>query len=191
MKVILMEKVPFLGSVGEIVQVSPGYGRNYLLPRKLAVVASEKSERELQNYRRRLAKKIAEEKERSLSIQKKLEGLTLEVRRKVGSRGKLFGAVTTLDISKELTERGIHVERRSMSLERPIKSLGLFDVRFKNSTGVDVSFQVKVSPDSIDEDGKQVEVSESSGMSEMSEGNEGNEGNEDSEGSENSENVES
>jgi large subunit ribosomal protein L9 len=144
MKVILVERVPTLGNVGEIVNVSQGYGRNYLIPNKKAVLADDGHKAELENSRKRLQKKMDGEKKEALGLKKKVEGLKLELVKKVGASGRLFGTVTTSELSKHLGEKGIVIERRTLIVSEPIKKVGNFTVTAKLFTDVEASFQVKV-----------------------------------------------
>src|SRR5690606_5309189 len=102
MKVILTEKVPTLGNVGEIVNISAGYARNFIIPNKLGVVADEGNKNALANQQKALAKKVAEQKAEAEATKKKIAGLSLEFVKKVGANGKLFGAITTQDLVTEL-----------------------------------------------------------------------------------------
>lgn len=147
MKVILTEKVKTLGMIGEIVNVSAGYARNFLFPRKLAILADEKNANILKDKQKALAKKVAAEKGEAEALKKKLEGQTVELIKKVGSNGRLFGAVTTAEIAKELEAKGIHVERRLLTVEGSIKSLGTYDVKAKLFEGVVATFKLKVAID--------------------------------------------
>src|SRR5690606_27090863 len=123
MKVILTEKVKALGMIGEIVNVSAGYARNFLFPRKLAVLADEKNANVLKDKQKALAKKVAAEKDAAEEQKKKIEGKTIELIKKVGTTGRLFGAVTTTEIAKEIEKLGVSIERRLITVES-IKSLG-------------------------------------------------------------------
>ena len=147
MKVILTEKVKALGMLGEIVNVSAGYARNFLFPRKLAILADEKNSNVLKDKQKALAKKVAAEKGEAEALKKKLEGLTVELIKKVGSNGRLFGAVTTAEISKELEAKGIHVERRLLNVEGSIKSLGTYEVKARLFNDVTATFKLKVAID--------------------------------------------
>ena len=144
MKVILTETVRSLGNIGEIVNVSAGHARNFLLPQSLAVFADEGNERALENQKRALGKKITQQKEQAQTTKKQLHDLEIELTKKVGANGKLFGTVTTNELSRELAGRGIDVERRLLSLDSPIKSVGTFSVKAKLFEGVMGEFQVKV-----------------------------------------------
>ena len=147
MKVILTEKVPALGNIGDIVNVSAGHARNYLVPNGFAMVADESNKRLLAAQQKSLGKKIKAQKDAALEIKKKVEGMTIELIKKVGASGKLFGTVTNAELSKELENKGVLVERRLIHLEAPIKGLGLFNAKAKIFQDVEASFKVKVSID--------------------------------------------
>ena len=147
MKVILTEKVTHLGNIGEIVNVSQGHARNYLIPNRLAVLADEGNKKLLEDQQRRLAKKIDAEKAVAMETKKQLEGLTIELVRKVGGSGKLFGTVTNIELSRELKKKDIEVERRIIVIENPIKTLGNFDVKVKLFQDVEAVFKVNITMD--------------------------------------------
>ncbi len=147
MKVILTEKVPALGNIGEIVNVSAGHARNYLVPNGFAMVADEGNKNLLAAQQKSLAKKIQGQKDVALELKKKIEGTTIELIKKVGASGKLFGTVTNAELSKELESRGLVVERRLIHLESPIKGLGIFNAKAKIFQDVEATFKVKVSID--------------------------------------------
>lgn len=131
MKVILREDIPRLGSVGQTVEVKSGYGRNYLLPRNLAVPATKanllaKSEIEKQHEIREKKRRRGAEK-----VRDHIEKLSLSVDVLVGEEDKLFGSVTNADISKLLEEQGVRVDKRMIQLEEPIKALGVYTVPVK------------------------------------------------------------
>ena len=147
MKVILTEKIPALGNIGEVVIVSPGYARNFLVPQKKAMILDERSMGVLQGQRRALGKKIQEEKDLALESKTKLDGVTLEFVKRVGANGKLFGSVTTSELAKKLLEKGIEVERRSLQPEIPIKTVGMFKVKAKLFSDIETDFNVKVEMD--------------------------------------------
>lgn len=148
MKVILLEKVKALGNIGEIVNVAEGFARNYLMPRRLALVADAKNANVLKDKQKALGKKVAEEKAGAEAIKKKLDGTTIELIKKVGLNGKIFGSVTSQDISAELEKKGIIVGRRLITIEGAVKSLGTYDAKAKLfGNDVVASFKVKVSID--------------------------------------------
>ncbi len=147
MKVILIEKVKTLGTIGEIVNVSAGFARNYLYPNKLAILADEKNSNVLKDKQKALAKKIDAEKNAALAVKKKLEGITVELIKKVGANGRLFGAVTSTEIAKELEKAGVAIERRLLSFDGSIKSLGTYEVKAKLFNDVVATFNLKVAID--------------------------------------------
>lgn len=147
MKVILTEKVPTLGNVGEVVNVSPGYARNFLIPGRKAVVADEGNTAQMNHYNKMLGKKVEAQKNDAMDVKKKLDGFNLDFVKKVGSNGRLFGTITTVELSKELETQGITVERRVLSVDRPIKTVGAYTVTAKLFEGVQAEFNVKVEMD--------------------------------------------
>jgi large subunit ribosomal protein L9 len=149
MKVILTEKVKALGDVGEVVKVAEGFGRNYLLPKKFAVMADEGNKKQLADYQKRLGKKVEAEKNAAEELKAKINGITLDYIKKVGTNGKLFGTVTTTELAKDLESKGFQVERRQIIIEAPIKTLGTFDVKVKLFKGVEAAFKVKIEIDPL------------------------------------------
>jgi large subunit ribosomal protein L9 len=147
MKVILTEKVPALGNIGEIVNVSAGHARNYLVPNGFAMVADDSNKKLLAAQQKSLGKKIQAQKDAANEIKKKIEGMTLDLIKKVGASGKLFGTVTNAELSKELENRGVTVERRLIHLDAPIKGLGIFTAKAKIFQDVEATFKIKVSID--------------------------------------------
>ena len=147
MEVILREDVPHLGGMGDLVKVKPGYARNYLLPRGLAVVADTRNVRALEHQRR----VVAEKRERTLrtaqTFAQKLSALRLTIKARAGEEGKLFGSVTNLDIERALAAAGVPVERRRIRLEEPIKTLGEHRVPVHLGVGVDTEVTVSVEPE--------------------------------------------
>jgi large subunit ribosomal protein L9 len=147
MKVILTERVTALGNVGEIYNVSPGYARNYLFPKSLAVLADESNKKFLENQQRQLAKKVAEHKKEAEDLKSKLEGKTLNFLKRVAGNGKLFGTVSANDIVKELQKAGLEVEKRLITIPNPIKTMGKFDIVAKIFDGVEATFHAVVEMD--------------------------------------------
>ncbi len=144
MRVILKSEVPNLGDAGDIVKVAPGYGRNYLLPRGLAIPASEGSLKELE-HQKRIAeairrKQLAGAKEAAA----RLENSAVSIRREAGEDDKLFGSVTNRDIAEALAAEGVEIDRRSIKLEEPIKNIGLFTVPIRLHRDVTASVRVYV-----------------------------------------------
>ena len=144
MKVILTEKVPTLGNVGEIVNISAGYARNFVIPNKLGVIADAGNAKALANQQKALAKKVAEQKADAQSVKSTIVGLTLEFVKKAGANGKLFGAITTLDLSSELKSKGIEIERRLITVNNAMKNLGKFTAKVKLFQGVEAEFKINI-----------------------------------------------
>lgn len=144
MKVILTDKVRSLGNIGEIVNVSQGFARNYLIPNSLAKLADESNAKQMADYQKMLAKKVAEEKATAEEVAKKVSGITINLIKKIGGNGRLFGTVTNAELSKELEAQGVHVEKRLISIESPIKSLGEYTISAKLFKGIEAKFKVKV-----------------------------------------------
>jgi large subunit ribosomal protein L9 len=146
MKVILSEDVTNLGKMGSTVNVADGYARNFLLPRRLAVRADSGSAKQIDHEMRVIHRR--EEKQRAILAEfaKKLEGLTVEIKARAGEEEKIFGSVTTANISEKLAELGHQIDRKSIALEEPIKSLGIFGVPIRLASGIEATIKVWVSP---------------------------------------------
>ena len=128
MEVILKEDVPKLGHRGEVVKVAEGYGRNYLLPRKLAVEATSANKAVIEQMKQSAIRKSAAEKADSEALSKQLEGVSLSFQRKAGEKDHLFGSVTSADIAEALEHKGFNIDRRKIHLNEPLKNLGEFEV---------------------------------------------------------------
>lgn len=152
MKVILNEKVKALGTVGQTVNVSNGYARNFLFPNGLAVLADASNKAQSEHMNKILAAKIAEEKSAAAAIAKKVSGVKIEMIKRVGMGGKLFGSVTTQDLSVELSKLGFDVERKSLVLDKPVKGLGVYSVKAKLFKDVEADFTLTVSMDPAQEE---------------------------------------
>jgi len=144
MKVILKVNVDSLGKAGEIIKVADGYARNYLIPKGLAVEASNWSMKALEHEKSRIIKKIETERKKAEVMVEKIQGVTCTISRRVGEQDKLFGSVTTKDIESSLIEQGIEIERKMIILEEPIKSLGEFPVKIKFQPGITAEITVTV-----------------------------------------------
>jgi len=144
MKLILREDVPSLGRGGDLVEVKRGYGRNYLLPRGLAVLANPENVREIEHQKQVAAAKAAKLKASAEAVAKRLSETPLALRRKVGEQDKLYGSVTALDIAEALVARGLEIDRRSIDLAEPIKTLGDFEVAVRLHSQVVGKVKVKV-----------------------------------------------
>ena len=144
MKVILKEDIPRLGTMGETVQVAPGYGRNYLIPQGKAALATSKNFKELEHQRQLILRKAELIRKDAESFAEKFRGLTLTLARKVGEEDKIYGSVSVSDISQALKEAGVEIERKLIKLDAPIKSLGEFQVPVKVHADVTAEITVQV-----------------------------------------------
>ncbi len=144
MKVILKDNVQSLGKMGDVVNVSVGYARNYLIPKGLAAEASEKNIKALEHERGVIERKAEKEQKKAESLRDEMANVTCIIKRKVGEQDKLFGSVTSKDIEKALEEQGIKVDKKSISIDEPIKSLGEFPVTIKLYHGVTSEVKVVV-----------------------------------------------
>jgi large subunit ribosomal protein L9 len=131
MEVILKEDVNKLGHRGDVVKIADGYGRNYLLPGKLAIEATANNKAVIEQMKGSSIRKLAKEKVIAEDLAKQLEAVELVFERKVGENDHLFGSVTSGDIAHQLEEKGYAIDRRKISLEEPLKSLGEFHVPIK------------------------------------------------------------
>lgn len=131
MQVILHEDVEKLGARGQVVEVAPGYARNYLIPQKLAVPVTPQNLKALERMRVAFAKREAEEKGAAEILSGLLAGCTVKLTRKAGESDHLFGSVTSGDISESLAAQGFTIDKRKIQLDEPIKLLGEFDVPVK------------------------------------------------------------
>lgn len=144
MKVILKDNVESLGKMGDIVNVSIGYARNYLIPKGLAVEASNKNIKALELEKGVIKRKEEKQQKRAESLRDDLAKVTCIIKRKVGEQDKLFGSVTSKDIEKALEEQGIQVDKKNISIDDPIKSVGEFPVTVKLYHGVTSEIKVVV-----------------------------------------------
>jgi large subunit ribosomal protein L9 len=131
MQVILLQNVPSLGKAGDLVKVSDGYGRNYLIPQRKAILATEKSLKVIEHQKRQVQQSMGKAKKDAEKLGQRIEKLSCTFAKTVGESGKLFGSVTSMDIENYLRENGIEVDRKKISLEEPIKNLGIFTVPIK------------------------------------------------------------
>ncbi len=144
MEVILREHVEHLGRRGEIVKVADGYARNYLLPRKLALLATEGNKKQIERERAKLEAREAEEKGVAEAIADRMANLEVVIARKVGETEALYGSVTTADVAEALAAKGFDIDRRKIQLAEPIKKLGDFDLPIKLQREVIATVKVRV-----------------------------------------------
>ena len=156
MKVILLEPMENLGDVGDVVNVKPGYARNYLFPRGLAAPATPSNLKALEAKIRAQAKRAAERKAEAERLKEMLEPLTLKIKVKAGET-KIYGSVTARDIARELEEQhGITIDPKRLQLARPIKELGAYEIVYKPHPEVPITLKVWV----LNEEGRGVFIAE-------------------------------
>ncbi|CDO60866.1 LSU ribosomal protein L9p [Candidatus Phaeomarinobacter ectocarpi] len=144
MDVILLERVEKLGQMGDVVDVKPGYARNFLLPRGKALRANKANRQRFENERAQLEARNLELRTEAEAVQVKLDGESVTVIRQASESGQLYGSVATRDIAEGLTEGGFSVERQQVVLQRPIKVLGLHDVTVRLHPEVTATVTVNV-----------------------------------------------
>jgi large subunit ribosomal protein L9 len=143
-ELILRDDVANLGKIGDVVRVKPGYARNFLLPRGLAIEASTKNLRVLEHQKRVIAVKADRDLKDAEGRAKQVEGLALKVQARAGEEGRLFGSVTNIDVERLLAARGIQVDRRRIELDEPIKQLGTYPIVVAIGRGVRATIQLTV-----------------------------------------------
>lgn len=144
MQVILKENVDNLGTIGDVVRVTGGFARNFLLPKGLAVVASAKEMEQVEHHKRALRNKLAKLKAEKDEYRKQLEAVSLVIRRKAGENNKLFGSITSQDVHEALEQKGFKVDRKAIDLDTPIKKLGSAKVPVRLMEGVVAQLNVSV-----------------------------------------------
>ncbi|HOK44542.1 MAG TPA: 50S ribosomal protein L9 [Bryobacteraceae bacterium] len=150
MEVILREDIEKLGSRGQIVKVADGYARNFLLPRRLAVVATEANKKIVEQERQAHLRREAKEKAAAEELAKMMAGVVLTIAQKAGEQEQLFGSVTAKDIAEALAQQGYQVDRRKVHLEDPIKQLGEYKVPIRLHREVTVEITVQVVPEATE-----------------------------------------
>jgi large subunit ribosomal protein L9 len=144
MEVILREHVDNLGRRGDLVKVADGYARNYLLPRKMALLATEGNKKVIEREKQKFDVQEAEEQKVAQAVADRLANVEVEIARRVGEHDTLFGSVTNADIAESLAAKGFEIDRRKVQLNEPFKKLGEFTVPVKLHRDVVVSLKVKV-----------------------------------------------
>jgi large subunit ribosomal protein L9 len=147
MKVILTEEIKSLGLPGAVVDVSDGYARNFLLPRRKAMLATPGNVKQAERLQRQTQIKLAQEREAAEQQARRLEGLTVTITAQVGEGGKLFGSVTTKDIAAALEPLGVSVDKRLIELETPIRQTGDFTAVVRLHPSVSAPLRVSVVPE--------------------------------------------
>lgn len=144
MKVILKEDVKSIGSMGQVVDVSDGFARNYLVPRGLAVEANVKNIRSLEHEKKVIQEKARKVKNTVQDLADRLANMTVVIKTKAGEEGKLFGSVTTMDIAEQLKNQGIEIDKKKISLDEPIKRLGTYAVNLKLHSEITAQVNMQV-----------------------------------------------
>jgi large subunit ribosomal protein L9 len=152
MKVILLRDLETLGYEGDIADVARGYARNYLIPKGLAIEASEANLKALEMRRKKILAKRTKDKEEAEAVREKLSEITIRVKAKAGEEGKLYGSVTSRDIAQQLDAQGVEVDRRKIIIDEAIRSLGEFQVPIKLHPEVVATIKVVVEGEEKEQD---------------------------------------
>jgi large subunit ribosomal protein L9 len=144
MEVILKEDVAKLGSRGDVVKVAEGYGRNFLLPRRLAIEASIGNKKVIEQMRAAAVRRSAKEKAQAEELSKQFDGVSISFQRRSGEHDQLFGSVTSGDLADALEKKGFNIDRRKIHLHDPLKTLGEFTVPVKLHKDVTAHFKVVI-----------------------------------------------
>jgi large subunit ribosomal protein L9 len=147
MEVILREHVDNLGKRGEVVKVADGYARNYLLPRKLALLVTEGNKKQIERERAKFEAKEAEEKKIVSAMADRLANVEVVIARRVGENNVLYGSVTTSDIAEALAAKGFEIDRRKIVLSEPLKQIGDVDLPIKLHREITTNVKVRVVPE--------------------------------------------
>ncbi len=141
MQVILTQDVSNLGKAGELVTVKPGFGRNYLVPRGMAVSATVHNKNRLDHEKAVIERRVAKERANATEIAAKVNVITLQFERNVGEDQKLFGSVTNRDIQEQLKRAGVEIDHRWIALDQPVKALGKYEVVVRLTSGVSANLK--------------------------------------------------
>lgn len=144
MEVILKEDVPKLGNRGDVIKVAEGYGRNFLLPKKLAIEASKANKAVIEQMKAAALRRSAKEKSQAEELSKQFDGVTVSFVRRSGEHDQLFGSVTSSDVAEALEKKGFNVDRRKVQLHEPLKTLGEFMVPVKLHKDVTAHLKVVI-----------------------------------------------
>ncbi|HWZ83680.1 MAG TPA: 50S ribosomal protein L9 [Terriglobales bacterium] len=144
MEVILKEDVPKLGNRGDVIKVAEGYGRNFLLPHKLAIEANAANKAVIEQMKAAAVRRSAKEKSEAESLSKQFEGLEVSFTRKSGENDQLFGSVTSGDIADALAKKSFHIDKRKIQLHEPLKTVGEFTVPVKLHKDVTTHLKVVI-----------------------------------------------
>jgi large subunit ribosomal protein L9 len=151
MEVILKEDVAKLGSRGDVIRVAEGYGRNFLLPRKLAIEASAGNKKVIDQMRAAAVRRSAKEKTQAEELSKQFDGLSVSFQRRSGENDQLFGSVTSGDIADALEKKSFNIDRRKIQLHEPLKTLGEFTIPVKLHKDVTAHLKVVIEKEAVAE----------------------------------------
>ena len=151
MEVILKEDVAKLGSRGDVVKVAEGYGRNFLLPRKLAIEANKGNKAVIEQMKAASVRRSAKEKSQAEELAKQFDGVSVSFQRRSGENDQLFGSVTSSDIAEALAKKGFDVDRRKIQLHEPLKTIGEFTVPIKLHKDVTAHFKVVIEKEATEQ----------------------------------------
>jgi large subunit ribosomal protein L9 len=144
MRIILREEVPNLGKSGEVLTVKDGYGRNYLLPQGLALLATERNVKHLEHQKKIITARNAKLQKDAQSIADRINALAIRIERQAGDGGKLFGSVSTRDIEEAVRTHGVTIDRKKVVISQPIKNLGEYTVEVKLGLGVSGKLKLNI-----------------------------------------------
>jgi large subunit ribosomal protein L9 len=147
MEIILRETIDNLGRAGQVVKVADGYARNYLLPKKLAYVATPGNLKVIEAERQSLLRKESKQKEDAEKVQQMLEAVEVTIRRKVGEQNALYGSVTNADVAEALEKKGFEIEKRKIHMDDHIKTVGEFSIPIRLFKDVTAHIKLKVEPE--------------------------------------------
>ncbi len=147
MEIILRKTIDTLGREGEVVKVKPGYARNYLIPQNMATLVTKANLARLQKEQAAIAQRVQEEKKKADELAAQLAQMTVVLTRKTGNEGRLFGSVTTADIADKIVSLGVDIDRRTIMLQEPIKSIGESKITIKVGYQMTAEVLVQVVPE--------------------------------------------
>jgi large subunit ribosomal protein L9 len=150
MEVILKEDVPKLGNRGEVVKVAEGYGRNFLLPKKLAIEANAANKAVIEQMKAAAVRRSAKEKSEAEALSKQFDGLEVKFQRKSGENDQLFGSVTAGDVAEALEKKSFHIDRRKIQLHEPLKTIGEFTLPIKLHKDVTTHLKVVIEKEAVE-----------------------------------------
>jgi large subunit ribosomal protein L9 len=150
MKVILIKDIPGYGTLGDVINVKDGFANNYLIPRGLALPATEGNVKHVKDILRQKQRKLEREKAKAKEIAEKIDGLIIEIARPVGVTGKLYGAITVSEIAEKIKEAaGVEVDKRKIMLKAPIKNVGRYNLNVKLHPEITATITVDVKPSEV------------------------------------------